>query len=94
MEKVALPKPNTPRSPRGQSLQDTFLEALRRERIPVSIFLVNGIKLLGQIDYFDQFSVMLKSATSQVIFKRAISTIVPGRNFNMTSEAEGTEDGG
>ncbi|MDQ2948127.1 MAG: RNA chaperone Hfq [Acidobacteriota bacterium] len=91
---MAPTKSSTPRSARGQSLQDLFLEALRRDQILVSIFLVNGIKLLGQIEYFDQFSVMLKNATGQVIFKHAISTIVPGRDFNITSQAEGTEDSG
>ena len=68
---------------RGQSLQDTFLEALRKDRVPVSIFLVNGIKLLGQIDSFDQFSVMLKNNTTQVVYKHAISTVVPGRDMRL-----------
>jgi host factor-I protein len=51
---------------RGQSLQDPFLNALRKERVPVSIYLVNGIKLQGQIESFDQFVVLLKNAVSQV----------------------------
>ena len=49
---------------KGQSLQDPFLNTLRKERIPVSIYLVNGIKLQGQIDSFDQFVVLLKNSVS------------------------------
>lgn len=64
---------------RGQNLQDTFLNALRKERVPVSVFLVNGIKLQGQIDSFDQYVVMLKNTISQMVYKHAISTIVPSR---------------
>ena len=65
---------------KGQSLQDPFLNALRKERIPVSIFLVNGIKLQGQIESFDQFVVLLKNSVSQMVYKHAISTVVPARN--------------
>lgn len=65
---------------KGQSLQDPFLNALRRERVPVSIFLVNGIKLQGQVESFDNFVVLLKNSVSQMIYKHAISTIVPARN--------------
>ena len=64
---------------KGQSLQDPFLNALRKERIPVSIYLVNGIKLQGQIDSFDQFVVLLRNSVSQMVYKHAISTIVPAR---------------
>lgn len=64
---------------KGQSLQDPFLNALRRERVPVSIYLVNGIKLQGQIESFDQFVILLKNTVSQMIYKHAISTIVPSR---------------
>ncbi|VFP82085.1 RNA chaperone Hfq [Candidatus Erwinia haradaeae] len=66
---------------KGQSLQDPFLNALRRERVPVSIYLVNGIKLYGQIESFDQFVVLLKNTVSQMIYKHAISTVVPSRQF-------------
>jgi host factor-I protein len=66
---------------RGQSLQDPFLNALRKERIPVSIFLVNGIKLQGQIESFDQFVVLLRNTVSQMVYKHAISTVVPARNI-------------
>lgn len=65
---------------KGQTLQDPFLNALRKDRIPVSIFLVNGIKLQGQIESFDQYVVLLKNTVSQMVYKHAISTIVPARN--------------
>jgi host factor-I protein len=77
---------------RGQSLQDPFLNTLRKERVPVSIYLVNGIKLQGQIDSFDQFVVLLKNSVSQMVYKHAISTVVPARNVRLpTSEEEGQE---
>ena len=56
-----------------------FLNILRKERVPVSIFLVNGIKLQGQIESFDQFVVLLKNTVSQMVYKHAISTVVPAR---------------
>ena len=65
---------------KGQTLQDPFLNALRKERIPVSIFLVNGIKLQCQIESFDQYVVLLKNTVSQMVYKHAISTVVPARN--------------
>ncbi len=74
---------------KGQSLQDPFLNALRRERVPVSIYLVNGIKLQGQIESFDQFVVLLKNTVSQMVYKHAISTIVPARNVRMPHAGEG-----
>jgi host factor-I protein len=71
---------------KGQLLQDPFLNALRREHIPVSIYLVNGIKLQGQIESFDQYVVLLRNTVTQMVYKHAISTIVPGRavNFSVT----------
>jgi len=66
---------------KGQSLQDPYLNALRKERIPVSIFLINGIKLQGQIESFDQFVVLLRNTVSQMVYKHAISTVVPARNI-------------
>ncbi|MES1992375.1 MAG: RNA chaperone Hfq [Candidatus Macondimonas sp.] len=69
---------------KGQSLQEPFLNALRKERIPVSIYLVNGIKLQGHIDSFDQFVVLLKNTVSQMVYKHAISTIVPSRNVKLS----------
>jgi host factor-I protein len=73
---------------KGQSLQDPFLNALRKERVPVSIFLVNGIKLQGQIDSFDQFVVLLKNSVNQMVYKHAISTIVPARNIRIQTGNE------
>ncbi|MCB1614961.1 MAG: RNA chaperone Hfq, partial [Pseudomonadales bacterium] len=58
---------------------DPYLNTLRKERVPVSIYLVNGIKLQGQIDSFDQFVVLLKNTVSQMVYKHAISTVVPSR---------------
>ena len=74
---------------KGQSLQDPFLNALRKERIPVSIYLVNGIKLQGQVESFDQFVVLLKNNVSQMVYKHAISTIVPSRNVRLGDEEDG-----
>ena len=79
---------------KGQTLQDPFLNALRRERVPVSIYLVNGIKLQGQVESFDQFVILLKNTVSQMVYKHAISTVVPSRpiqtqtNHNMTQEGD------
>jgi len=70
---------------KGQSLQDPFLNALRRERVPVSIYLVNGIKLQGTIESFDQFVVLLRNTVSQMVYKHAISTVVPARNVRVGS---------
>lgn len=65
---------------KGQPLQDRFLNALRKEKIPVSVYLVNGIKLQGQIESFDQFVLCLRNSVNQMVYKHAISTIVPARN--------------
>ena len=71
-------------SNKGQLLQDPFLNALRREHVPVSIYLVNGIKLQGQIESFDQYVVLLRNTVTQMVYKHAISTIVPGRAVSFT----------
>jgi host factor-I protein len=73
---------------RGHSLQDPFLRALRDERIPVSIYLVNGIKLQGEIEAFDQFVVLLRNSAIQAVYKHAISTIVPAKNFRLALRNE------
>ena len=70
---------------KGQTLQEPFLNALRKERVPVSIYLVNGIKLQGQIESFDQFVVLLKNSVSQMVYKHAISTVVPARAVHVDS---------
>ena len=74
---------------RGQSLQDPFLNALRKERVPVSIYLVNGIKLQGHIDSFDQFVVLLRNSVSQMVYKHAISTVVPAPNVRLPTGEDG-----
>ena len=71
---------------KGQSLQDPFLNALRRERVPVSVYLVNGIKLQGQVESFDQYVVLLKNTVTQMVYKHAISTVVPARPVNLQQE--------
>ena len=71
---------------KGHTLQDPFLNVLRKERIPVSIYLVSGIKLQGQIESFDQFVILLKNAVSQMVYKHAISTIVPSKTVKMQTE--------
>ncbi|MCH7743226.1 MAG: RNA chaperone Hfq [Proteobacteria bacterium] len=76
---------------KGQSLQDPFLNALRKDRIPVSIYLVSGIKLQGQIESFDQFVILLRNTVNQMIYKSAISTVVPSRNVKISTE-DGDED--
>ena len=82
-------------SNKGQLLQDPFLNALRREHVPVSIYLVNGIKLQGQIESFDQFVVLLKNTVSQMVYKHAISTVVPSRVVRMPLQNPAEdEDGG
>ena len=73
---------------RGTALQDPFLNILRKERIPVSIFLVNGIKLQGQVESFDQFVILLRNSVNQMIYKHAISTIVPARTVKIISDEE------
>jgi host factor-I protein len=68
---------------KGHTLQDPFLNVLRKERIPVSIYLVSGIKLQGQIESFDQFVILLKNAVNQMVYKHAISTVVPARTVKI-----------
>ena len=71
---------------KGKSLQDPFLNTLRREGIPVSIYLVNGIKLQGQIESFNQYVVLLKNTVTQMVYKHAISTVVPARPVSVPLE--------
>ena len=68
---------------KGQTLQEPFLNALRKEKVSVSIYLVNGIKLQGQIDSFDQFVIVLKNSVNQMVYKHAISTIVPAKSIKI-----------
>ena len=77
---------------KGQSLQEPYLNTLRKERVPVSIYLVNGIKLQGQIESFDQFVILLKNSVSQMVYKHAISTVVPAHNIRLP-RSDQVEDG-
>ncbi len=79
---------------KGHSLQDPFLNVLRKEKIPVAIYLVSGIKLQGQIESFDQFVIVLKNTVNQMVYKHAISTVVPNRMIRipMLNQPEGGDD--
>tara|TARA_B100000809_G_C15006200_1_gene483290 strand:+ start:692 stop:934 length:243 start_codon:yes stop_codon:yes gene_type:complete len=73
---------------KGQSLQDPFLNALRKDKTPVSVYLINGIKLQGKIDSFDQFVVLLSNSVNQMVYKHAISTVVPLHNVSFSAPDE------
>jgi host factor-I protein len=77
---------------KGQNLQEPFLNILRRDRVPVSIYLVNGIKLQGQVESFDNYVILLKNTVSQMVYKHAISTIVPARPVQMEIGEAGEGD--
>ena len=72
---------------KGAALQDPFLNILRKDKIPVSVYLINGIKLQGQIESFDSFVVLLRNSISQMIYKHAISTIVPAKAVRIPYDA-------
>ena len=81
-------------SNKGQSLQDPFLNELRKQGVPVAIYLVNGIKLQGMVDSFDQYVIVLKSGVSQMVYKHAVSTVVPSQMVKMPSfHEEGSDEG-
>ena len=71
---------------KNQRLQEPFLNALRKEKIPVAIYLVNGIKLQGQVDSFDQYVIILRNTINQMVYKHAISTIVPTKTVKLQTE--------
>ena len=73
---------------KGQQLQDPFLNALRKEHVQVAIYLVNGIKLQGQIESFDQYVILLKNSITQMVYKHAVSTIVPARSVSIPLDSE------
>jgi host factor-I protein len=77
---------------KGHSLQDPYLNTLRKERVPVSIYLVNGIKLQGQIESFDQFVILLRYSVRQMVYKHAVSTVVPARNIRLPSASSEEEE--
>jgi len=75
-------------SVKGQQLQDPFLNTLRKEHVQVAIYLVSGIKLQGHIESFDQYVILLKNTITQMVYKHAISTIVPARTITIPPDAE------
>ena len=79
---------------KGHSLQDPYLNTLRKEKVGVSIYLVNGIKLQGTIESFDQFVVLLRNTVSQMVYKHAISTVVPARNVRISATGAGDGEAG
>ncbi|HHG88848.1 MAG TPA: RNA chaperone Hfq [Devosia sp.] len=86
-------------SERSQNLQDTFLNHVRKQKVPLTIFLVNGVKLQGVVTWFDNFCLLLRrDAQSQLVYKHAISTIMPGAPIQLfdaddtDSETEGEHE--
>ncbi len=70
-----------------QNLQDTFLNHVRKNKVPVTVFLVNGVKLQGIITWFDNFCVLLRrDGVSQLVYKHAISTVMPGTPISLFEE--------
>ena len=82
-------KPKAMAGDRAQNLQDTFLNHVRKAKIPLTIFLVNGVKLQGVVTWFDNFCVLLRrDGHSQLVYKHAISTIMPGHPIQLFEGAE------
>jgi host factor-I protein len=76
-------------SDRGQTLQDTFLNHVRKNKIPLTVFLINGVKLQGIVTWFDNFCVLLRrDGHSQLVYKHAISTIMPTQPVNLSETEE------
>ena len=76
-----------------QNLQDTFLNSVRKTKTPLTIFLVNGVKLQGIVTWFDNFCVLLRrDGHSQLVYKHAVSTIQPARPLNLQGEQQAVED--
>ena len=74
-------------SDRAQNLQDTFLNHVRKNKIPLTIFLVNGVKLQGVVTWFDNFCVLLRrDGHSQLVYKHAISTLQPANALNLEGD--------
>ncbi len=72
-----------------QNLQDAFLNNVRKNKNPVTVFLVNGVKLQGVITWFDNFCVLLRrDGTAQLVYKHAISTIMPSNNLSIHEDEE------
>ena len=80
-------------SEKSQNLQDVFLNSVRKAKVPVTIFLVNGVKLQGIITWFDNFCVLLRrDAHSQLVYKHAISTIMPAQPVQLFEPNAGEEE--
>lgn len=76
-------------SDKNQNLQDKFLNKIRKEKMSVTVFLVNGVKLQGMITWFDNFSMLLRrDSHSQLIYKHAISTIMPSAPVKLLDDEE------
>lgn len=76
-----------------QNLQDTFLNQVRKQKTPLTIFLVNGVKLQGVITWFDNFCVLLRrDGLSQLVYKHAISTVMPSQPIQLFEEDESGSD--
>ena len=76
-----------------QNLQDTFLNSVRKARTPLTIFLVNGVKLQGVVSWFDNFCVLLRrDGQSQLVYKHAISTIMPSQPVQLYEPSEDEDD--
>jgi host factor-I protein len=76
-------------SDRGQNLQDTFLNNVRKNKVPLTVFLINGVKLQGIVTWFDNFCVLLRrDGHSQLVYKHAISTIMPSQPIQLSENEE------
>ena len=72
---------------KNQNLQDVFLNSIRKQKVPVTVFLVSGVKLQGIVTWFDNFSILLRRDSHvQLVYKHAISTIMPGQPINLQEE--------
>lgn len=91
----AAPAPSSGGAVKGQNLQDVFLNHLRKNKIPVTMFLVKGVKLQGIVTWFDNFSILLRrDGQSQLVYKHAISTIMPGQQLSVAHFQSGGDDNG
>ena len=76
---------------KSQNVQDVFLNKIRKEKMTVTVFLVNGVKLQGVVTWFDNFSMLLRRESHvQLVYKHAISTIMPGGPLNLFDDGEDT----
>ena len=81
-------------SDRSQNVQDVFLNHARKEKTPVTVFLMNGVKLQGVITWFDNFCILLRrDRHSQLVYKHAISTVMPSAPIQLFEPADGEADG-